>query len=98
MSAYVVMMRERTTDPAEMEIYANQALLAREGYPVTPIARYGTLEILEGASFEGCLIHSFPTIEDAKQWYFSPRYQKAMQHRLKGAQYRVFIVDGVAKG
>ena len=94
MSAYVVMMRERTTDPAEMEIYASQAPLAREGHPVTPVARYGRLEILEGADFEGCLIHSFPTMEDAKKWYYSPRYQEAMQHRLKGAQYRVFIVEG----
>lgn len=96
MSAYVVMMRERTMDQAEMEIYASQALLAREGHPVTPLARYGTLEILEGADFEGCLIHRFPTMEDAKKWYYSPRYQEAMQHRLKGAQYRVFIVEGIA--
>jgi len=95
MSAYVVMIRERTTEPSEMEIYASQALLAREGHPVTPIVRYGNLEILEGASFEGCLIHHFPTMEDAKAWYDSPRYQAAMQHRLKGAEYRVFIVDGV---
>jgi len=88
------MMREHTTDPAEMEIYASQAPLAREGHLVTPLARYGKLEILEGAPFEGCLIHSFPTMEDAKKWYYSPRYQEAMQHRLKGAQYRVFIVEG----
>jgi uncharacterized protein (DUF1330 family) len=95
MSAYVVMIRERTTDLSEMEVYATQAPLAREGHPVTPIVGYGELKILEGPSFEGCLIHRFPTIEDAEKWYLSPRYQEAMQHRLKGAQYRVFIVDGV---
>jgi uncharacterized protein (DUF1330 family) len=95
MSAYVVMIRERTTDLSEMEIYATQAPLAREGHPVTPIARYGELKVLEGDAFEGCLIHRFPTIEDAEKWYFSPRYQEVMQHRLKGARYRTFIVDGV---
>ena len=66
MSAYVVMMRERTTDPAEMDIYASRAPLAREGHPVTPVARYGTLKILEGADFEGCLIHNFPSMEEAR--------------------------------
>ena len=95
MSAYVVMMRERTTDPAEMSTYASMAPLAREGHSVIPLARYGTLEILEGADFEGCLIHNFPSMEEARNWYYSPRYQEAMQHRLKGAQYRVFIVEGV---
>ena len=96
MSAYVVMIRERTTDSKEIEIYASQAPLARQGHPVTPVVRYGKLEILEGQSFEGCLIHSFPTIEDAKSWYHSPGYQDAMQHRKKGAEYRVFIVEGIA--
>lgn len=96
MTAYVVMIRESTTDRAEMETYASLALLAREGHPVKPLARYGRLEVLEGAAFEGCLIHSFPTMEEAKAWYDSPRYQQAMQHRLKGAQYRAFIVDGLA--
>jgi uncharacterized protein (DUF1330 family) len=95
MSAYVVMIRERTINPAEMEIYTTQAPLAREGHPVRPIARYGELKILEGDAIEGCLIHRFPTIEDAEKWYFSPCYQEAMQHRLEGAQYRIFIVDGV---
>lgn len=36
MSAYVVMIRERTTDPEQMSIYAKQAPLAREGHAVTP--------------------------------------------------------------
>ncbi|HSI45107.1 MAG TPA: DUF1330 domain-containing protein [Methylophilus sp.] len=95
MSAYVVMMREQTTDQAEIDIYASQAPLAREGHPVTPLVRYGALDILEGQSFEGCLIHYFPNTEAAKTWYNSPKYQEAVKHRHQGAQYRVFIVEGI---
>ncbi|MFD1123538.1 DUF1330 domain-containing protein [Methylophilus flavus] len=95
MSAYVVMLREQTTDQAEMDIYASQAPLAREGHSVTPLARYGALDILEGQSFEGCLIHRFTNAEAAKAWYNSPKYQAAVKHRHQGAQYRVFIVEGI---
>lgn len=95
MSAYVVMMREQTTDQAEMDIYASQAPLAREGHPVTPLVRYGALDILEGQPFEGCLIHRFPGIEEARAWYDSPNYQEAVKHRHQGARYRVFIVEGI---
>jgi len=37
----------------------------------------------------------FPDAEAAKGWYFSPAYQEAKAHRLKGAKYRVLLVNGV---
>lgn len=95
MSAYVVMMRERTTDPQQLALYAEQAPLARAGHAITPLARYGALQVLEGASFEGCLIHRFASVQEAEAWYHSPQYQAAAQHRHLGADYRVFIVEGV---
>jgi uncharacterized protein (DUF1330 family) len=95
MSAYVVMLREKTTDQAQMAVYSEQAVLARAGHEVTPLVRYGRMKILEGPDFEGCLIHQFPTLEDAENWYQSPKYQEALKHRQKGAEYRVFIVKGV---
>lgn len=95
MSAYVVMIRERTVDQAEMDSYASQAPLAREGHAVTPLVRYGALNILEGPAFEGCLIHRFPSMKQAEAWYHSPNYQQAVKHRHNGAQYRVFIVEGI---
>lgn len=95
MSAYVVMIRERTLDQEEMTQYAKLATLAREGHEVTPLVRYGAMEVLEGANVEGCLIHKFPTTKDAQNWYHSAKYQAALKHRLKGADYRVLIVEGV---
>jgi uncharacterized protein (DUF1330 family) len=95
MSAYVVMIREKTNDPEQMSIYAKQAPLAREGHAITPIVKYGALTILEGADFEGCLIHQFSSVQDAENWYHSSKYQEAVKHRHQGAEYRVFIVEGV---
>jgi uncharacterized protein (DUF1330 family) len=95
MTAYVVMIRERLLDEAEFAIYAEQARSARSGHPVTPLASYGSLEVLEGPAIEGTVILSFPTMEDAKRWYESPAYQAARAHRFRGAEYRVFLTEGI---
>ncbi|MGO4498231.1 DUF1330 domain-containing protein [Paenibacillus sp. 2RAB27] len=36
----------------------------------------------------------FPSFEEAETWYYSPAYQEAVKHRLKGAAYRGIIVEG----
>jgi uncharacterized protein (DUF1330 family) len=97
MSAYVVYVRDRITDPDEFKKYEDAAPAAGEGHPATPLAFYGAVETLEGALVDGAVILEFPTIADAKAAYDSPLYQEALKHRLKGAEYRVFIVEGVAR-
>ena len=95
MSPYVVVTREHMTDPAELEVYGKTAPCAREGQDITPLAFYGAMDVLEGASIDGVVIHRFPTMEEARRWYHSPIYQTARDHRQRAADYRVFIVDGV---
>lgn len=95
MSAYVVFTREQTTDAKELAQYAEKAPLAREGRELTPLAFYGEFEVLEGDQMEGAVILRFPDMAAAREWYHSPEYQTALQHRLKGANYRVFIINGM---
>lgn len=95
MSAYVVMIRERVTDPAELEIYRQLAPRARDGVDITPLAFYGEFEVLEGSAIDGVVILRFPTVYEARRWYQSSPYQDARAHRQRGADYRVLIVDGV---
>jgi hypothetical protein len=45
---------------------------------------------------EGVAIAEFPSLEEAKDWYESPAYQAAAQHRLRDAIYRGIIVEGVS--
>lgn len=94
MAAYVVMIREETTDAEEFQAYAKAAFAASKGHPLAARAFYGQQEVKEGEDCEGVAIVEFPDFEKAKAWYESPEYQEAMQHRLRGARYRVIIVEG----
>ena len=44
---------------------------------------------------EGVVILEFADMAAAKAWYHSDAYQAAVQHRFKGAEYRVLFVDGL---
>ncbi|MDO9473676.1 MAG: DUF1330 domain-containing protein [Caulobacter sp.] len=93
--AYVILVRERMIDPEEFATYGQKAREARGGHAVTPLAFYGRQEVLEGPETDGAVILRFPSFAEAQAWYRSPAYQDALQHRLKGAEYRVVIVEGV---
>lgn len=95
MVAYMVFTRERLRSPAEYERYRQEARPAAEGHPLKPLALYGTHEVLEGPAIEGAVILEFPTIDAARAYYQSTAYQDAVQHRFLGADYRVFIVEGI---
>jgi uncharacterized protein (DUF1330 family) len=97
MTAYLVYVRDRITDPEEFRKYEESAGAASAGHPVTPLAFYGAVETLEGAPVDGAVILQFPTLADAKAAYDSPLYQEALKHRLKGAEYCVFIVQGLSE-
>jgi uncharacterized protein (DUF1330 family) len=94
MPAYVIFIRERTLDQSELDAYAKTAGPSLEGLPIKFLAAYGRQEVLEGPVPEGVAIAEFPSMEEAKQWYESPAYQMAAQHRFKGAIYRGLIVEG----
>ncbi len=95
MVAYVVFTRERMRDREEYERYREKARPAAAGHALKPLALYGKHEVLEGPTIEGAVILEFPTLEAAKAYYNSAAYQDAAQHRFLGADYRVFIVEGV---
>ena len=70
------------------------ATLAR--HEVKVLALHGSHEDLEGASTEGAVILEFPGIEAAKAWYNGSTYRQVCEQRLKGATYRVTLVEGVS--
>jgi uncharacterized protein (DUF1330 family) len=96
MAAYVIMVRDKLTDAEAFATYGRMAREARGDPPPKPLAFYGPHETLEGLEAEGVVVLEFPTVEAAKAWYESPAYQAAKAYRLKGAEYRVILVQGVA--
>ena len=96
MPAYMIVIRnEPVRDQAEMAEYQRLNREAPPTVPLKPLVIYGETVALEGPAPDGVIVLEFATVEDAKAWYNSPAYQKALPHRLKAADYRVFIVQGV---
>lgn len=95
MAAYVIFIRDKTTDAAELATYSGLAGGSMAGHKITPHVVYGPHEVLEGPDVEGVVVISFPTKEEAKAWYDSEAYTAARQHRFKGAEYRAILVQGV---
>ena len=96
MPAYVIFIREKPIhNQAEMDIYIREGQARPLDPKLKPLAVYGAHETIEGAPADGAVILEFPTVEDAKAWYNSPGYQAAAAHRMKGANYRAMIVQGL---
>ena len=95
MAAYVVFIRESVTDQAELDQYNTKAGATTAGHVLVPLAFYGAHETWEGAASDGLVILRFEDMDAARAWYNSPAYQEAKAHRLKGANYRVLLTDGV---
>ncbi len=95
MTAYAIFIREKMTDPSEIEAYRSMVGPSMVGHSITRLAAYGRHEVLEGSDMEGVVILAFPTLEEARAWYTSPAYIEAREHRFKGAEYRAVIVEGV---
>lgn len=95
MAAYMIFIRDKTTDAGELATYSGLAGPSMGGHAVTPHVVYGPHEVLEGPAVEGVVVVSFPTMEEAKAWYHGPAYSAAREHRFKGAEYRVVLVQGL---
>jgi uncharacterized protein (DUF1330 family) len=96
MTAYVIFIKEQTHNQKELDIYAEKVPAVLASLPVTMLSAYGPMEVFEGEAPEGVVLVSFPTLEQAKDWYYGEAYQSVVQHRKNGATYRGFVVEGTA--
>lgn len=95
MTAYMIFLRRHIHNADTMKTYTELARVADRGFTTETLVRYGELQVLEGAPVDGIFISSFPTVEEAEAWYNSDGYTRAREHRLKGADYDVYLVEGV---
>lgn len=96
MAAYVVFLRE--SEVGDMEALAEYRAKGRADPPPgkpEALAAYGAIEALEGEPPDGAVILRFDTVEEARDWYNSPQYQAVVPLRLKSADYRSFIIEGL---
>ena len=95
MAAYLDFIKEREHDAARMADYAGKAGGSLAGHNAKPLAYYGAIETLEGPEALGSVIIEFPTMAEARAWYGSDAYQQARTDRFAGADYRVFLTQGM---
>ncbi len=95
MAAYIVFIKEREHDAAIMAEYGGKAGPSLAGHAAKPLVVYGGIETLEGPEAQGCVIIEFPDMAAARAWYASEAYQEARKLRFAGADYRVFLTQGV---
>ena len=96
MPAYLIVLREGPV--RDEEAYAEYQRINRENPPAAnlrPLVLYGATKALEGEAPDGVVMLQFDSVEEARAWYENPGYQAALTHRLRSADWRDFIVEGL---
>ncbi len=96
MSAYVI-VEVNVTDPQLYQEYA-------KGVPTT-IAAHGGKYLVRGGMMESkegdwtpkrVVVLEFPSMDQARKWYHSPDYKPLLEMRLKAANSKLILVEGLA--
>ncbi len=96
MPAYLIADVE-TLDQEGMQYYRRRVGATLEPYGGKFVVRGGRCQVLEGDwETSGLVLIEFPSIEQARQWYDSPEYQKIIPMRLRHARTSFLaLVEGV---
>lgn len=96
MPAYLIVTRETAVhDHAAYDEYQRKNREVPPAVPLRPLVAYGDVTAVEGDAPDGVVMLEFQTVADARAWYESPGYQAALPHRLRSAEWRAFIVEGL---
>lgn len=89
-----IIARVSVDDADAYAIYAKGAFAAMQKYGARILARGGKSEALEGTARPRNVILEFESYERAKEYFTSPEYQAARQHRLAGSVGEFVLVEG----
>jgi uncharacterized protein (DUF1330 family) len=95
MPAYLISEVSEVLDAAKMEEYRTLAQAAIEQYGGRYIVRGGAWEAIEGAwALDRVIVVEFGSVEQAKTWYRSPEYAKALEVSGVALKRRMLLVEG----
>jgi len=93
---YMIVIGEGV-DPAKMSAYAGAAvpLLLKAGGELLFVTDEGQTEVIEGAEFSGSIrVLRFPSLQAARDFYYSDEYQAAIPLRAGNGVIQVMLADG----
>jgi uncharacterized protein (DUF1330 family) len=97
MLAYVISELE-VLDEGKMEEYRKFAATSISEYGGKYLARGATPMIVEGpAAKTKVVIVEFPSMQQAKNWYASASYSRALKVRQEALERRLIFVEGTAE-
>lgn len=97
MAAYVI-ADARILDRELVTQYRALSAEAVAKYGGTFLVRGGAIETVEGDwSPEYIAILEFPTMEQARAWYGSPEYAKALEVRAVALDRQLIFIEGIQK-
>jgi uncharacterized protein (DUF1330 family) len=95
MSAYVI-VEVSVTDPQLFAEYAKGVPTTIAAYGGKYLVRGGATETKEGGwTPKRVVILEFPSMDQARKWYHSPEYKPLLEMRLKAANARLILVEGL---
>src|SRR5262245_32230383 len=96
MAAYRIAYLD-VTDPTAFSTYQAAAFPTLGQYGGRPLAAGGHFDVLEGmVNPKSVVVVEFDTLEQARKWYASPEYSRAIPMRQRAANTSLLIVEGLA--
>ncbi len=95
MKGYII-FQENVFDKEGFEKYKLMSPDSIARYGGEFVVRGGEIEVLEGKfDFERVVVIQFPSVEQARSWYFSDEYEEAKEFRLKISAGQAVLVQGL---
>ncbi len=95
MSAFII-IKIQVQDPSKLKSYQDVAPSIIEKYHGKLIVRGGEVVSLEGPDEKRrIVIIEFPSLNDAKNFYYSDEYEEAIKLRSGIAKFDMIAVDGI---
>ena len=95
MSAFII-IRVQVEDPSKLKSYQDVAPSIIEKYNGKLIVRGGEVVSLEGPDEKRrVVIIEFLSLDEAKSFYYSDEYEKAIKLRSAVAEFEMIAVDGI---
>jgi len=95
MSAFII-IRVQVSDPSKLKSYQDVAPSIIDKYNGKLIVRGGEVVSLEGPDENRrIVIIEFSSLDEAKAFYYSDEYEKAIKLRSGVAEFEMIAVDGI---